>query len=89
EGIIASAARQSETQRVTEEWLEDEPRLRVVRVEIDGSAVEVLISGEGTVPSVSELEASLEEALNTEVVVLVEYFPSEIVSSGLQDVADP
>ncbi|MGI9665621.1 MAG: DUF389 domain-containing protein, partial [Acidimicrobiia bacterium] len=89
EGIIASAARQSETQRVTEEWLEDEPRLRVVRVEIDGSAVEVLISGEGTVPSVAELEASLEEALNTEVVVLVEYFPSEIVSSGLQDVADP
>lgn len=81
EGIVASATRQSETQRVVEEWLENEPRLRLARVEIDGQEVEVLISGEGAVPSVASLEESLEEALDTDVDVIVEYFPSEIIRS--------
>lgn len=84
EGIIASASRQATTQDVVKDWIEDEPGLRVARVEVDGSDVSVRISGEGDVPSIDTLEQSLEEELGVDVTVTVEYFPSVYFDSERQ-----
>ena len=84
EGILASATRQATTQEVVEEWLEDQPGLSVLRVEVSENEVALRVSGEGVLPSVSELEQELEEELGTDVAVLVEYFPSETVTSDSQ-----
>ncbi len=81
EGIIASATRQATTQMVVEEWLEEHPDLSVLRIEITGEDVLLRLSGEGDIPSVTELEQELEQELDTDVAVVVEYFPSEIVTS--------
>ena len=81
EGIIASASRQSTTQQVVDEWIAESPLLRVVRLEIKGSAVDIRISGEGEVPSVADLEDDLEAALGSDVTVTVEYFPSAVIVS--------
>ncbi|MDJ0790873.1 MAG: hypothetical protein QNJ71_03160, partial [Acidimicrobiia bacterium] len=84
EGILASATRQATTQEVVEEWLEDQPGLSILRVEVSENEVALRVSGEGVLPSVSELELELEEELGTDVAVLVEYFPSETVTSDSQ-----
>lgn len=81
EGILASATRQATTQEVTSEWIDEEPGLRLARVEITGSEVEAIVSGQGDLPSVTELQYMLEEALGIDVVVVVEHFPSTIESS--------
>ena len=81
EGIISSATRQSEAREVTEEWLSSEPGLSVVRVAVDGSSLDVAVTGEGELPSIEVLESSLEDALATDVTVVVEYFPSIVISS--------
>jgi uncharacterized membrane protein len=84
QGILASATRQSAGQRVTESWLSDQPGLEVMRLSVDGEDVAVRVSGEGSLPSVEDLEVQLEEELESNVTVLVEYFPSVIVSSDSQ-----
>jgi uncharacterized hydrophobic protein (TIGR00271 family) len=84
QGILASATRQSAGQRVTESWLSDQPGLEVLRFAIEGEDVAVRISGEGSLPSVEDLEVQLEEELESSVTVLVEYFPSVIVFSDSQ-----
>jgi flagellar biosynthesis component FlhA len=84
QGILASATRQSAGQRVTESWLSDQPGLEVMRLSVEGEDVAVRVSGEGSLPSVEDLEVQLEEELESNVTVLVEYFPSVIVSSDSQ-----
>ena len=84
QGILASATRQSAAQRVTESWLSDQPGLEVMRLSVEGEDVAVRVSGEGSLPSVEDLEVQLEEELEGNVTVLVEYFPSVIVSSDSQ-----
>jgi hypothetical protein len=81
QGIISSATRQSTVQGVTEDWLVDSEDLSLHLIGIFGDDVSVEISGEGDVPSVAELEASLEEALGVDVSVEVEYFPSVLITS--------
>jgi uncharacterized hydrophobic protein (TIGR00271 family) len=84
QGILASATSQSAGQRVAESWLSDQPGLEVMRISVEGEDVAVRISGEGTLPSIEDLEVQLEEELESNVTVLVEYFPSVIVFSDSQ-----
>lgn len=84
EGIIASASRQSTVQQVTEDWLADSEGITLDRVVVSTDDVTVSVSGEGDLPSVEELEVSLEEALDTNVYVDVEYFPSVRITSDNQ-----
>ncbi|MCZ7533185.1 MAG: DUF389 domain-containing protein [Acidimicrobiia bacterium] len=84
EGIIVSAARQSTAQRLTREWLKPASELTVNRVTVDGSDIAVVVTGEGTLPSIEELESDLEGEFNEDVTVTVEYFPSQIVTSDSQ-----
>ena len=81
QGIIASATRQSAGQQVTESWLADQPGMELMRFSVEGEEVAVRVSGEGSLPSVENLEVQLEEKFESDVTVLVEYFPSVIVSS--------
>lgn len=82
EGIVASATRQANAQEVIEAWIETEPGLSILRVEVNEEVVDVRISGQGEVPSIAELETALEAELGVDVEVLVEYFPSERLTSG-------
>ena len=84
EGILVSASRQSEAQNVTAEWIEPVPTLRVNKVTVSGSEVTVVVTGEGTLPSVAELEIRLESSFNDDVSVSVEYIPTELVTSDNQ-----
>jgi uncharacterized hydrophobic protein (TIGR00271 family) len=84
EGILASATRQATTREVTESWLEDESGMHVARVAITSDEVTVLVSGEGNLPSIENLEVELEEELGTDVSVSVEYFPSSVFTSDNQ-----
>ena len=84
EGILASASRQAATQEDVEEWIAHEPGLSIDRTVVSGGDVNVRISGEGDLPDVSELEASLEQSLGIDVAVRVEFFPSTVVTSDNQ-----
>ncbi len=76
EGIIASAARQSSAQRLTEEWLKDSSDLTLNKVVIATDDISVVLSGEGTVPDVNDLERELENEFKTNISLVVDYFPS-------------
>jgi uncharacterized hydrophobic protein (TIGR00271 family) len=84
EGILVSASRQGDAQRITSVWIEPVPTLRVNRVDVNGREVSVVVTGEGTLPSVDELEIRLEAAFNDDVVVVVEFIPTERVTSDNQ-----
>ncbi len=76
EGIIASASRQSTAQKVTEEWLEGAEDLTLNKVVVDTDKISVTISGEGTVPDVGVLEKTLEEEMDANISLIVDFFPS-------------
>ncbi len=76
EGIIASAARQSSAQRLTEEWLSDASDLTLNKVVVATNHISVVLSGEGIVPDVNDLEKNLEEEFKTNISLVVDYFPS-------------
>jgi len=84
EGIIVSASRQGSAQSVTELWIEPIETLRLARVSVNGSEVSALVTGEGVLPSVADLESALEEAFDDDVQVTVEYVPTEIITSDSQ-----
>lgn len=77
EGILTSASRQSSAQEVTSEWIADVEGLNLNRVTVDGTNVAVVITGQGNVPSITELNAELSETMNDNMTATVEYFPSE------------
>lgn len=81
EGIIASASRQSSAQQITEDWLADSEGLSLERVVVDVDNVSITMSGEGDLPSVAELEASLEDEFDADIFLDVEFFPSVRVTS--------
>lgn len=86
EGIIVSASRQGNAQTITAAWLEPVETLRLARVTVSGNSVSVLVTGQGALPAVLELEESLEEAFGDDVSVTVEYVPTEVVTSDSQSV---
>lgn len=83
-GIIVSAARQSTAQSVTASWIAANEDMRVNRVTVKGATISVVVTGRGEVPDVAALESSFEDAFGEPVTVTVEYFPSQIITSGDQ-----
>lgn len=81
EGIIASASRQSSVQQMTEDWLADSEGITLNRVVVNVDNITITMSGEGDLPSVAELEDSLEEEFGTDIFLDVEYFPSVRITS--------
>lgn len=81
EGILASAARQSTAQQITEDWIAADPDLTLEKVTVDNDDISVVLAGEGDVPSVEDLETSLEDAFDTQIFVDVQYFPSVRITS--------
>lgn len=77
EGILTSASRQSTAQIVTEAWLAEEDSLRLNRVQVEGDVVNVVITGEGGIPSIAELDESLSSAFGAPATAVVEFFPTE------------
>ncbi|MEE8456958.1 MAG: DUF389 domain-containing protein, partial [Acidimicrobiia bacterium] len=84
EGILTSASRQSSAQAVTEEWLGDQSNLRLNKVEVRGNEVDIIITGEGEVPSVSKLNEDLSKSFGTRTIAVVEYFPSQRLTADNQ-----
>ncbi len=81
EGILTSASRQSTARSVTELWLGDQENLELNKVEVDGSDVAIVITGEGSVPSVSDLNDDLSDSFGTPTIAVVEFFPSQHLTS--------
>jgi uncharacterized hydrophobic protein (TIGR00271 family) len=77
EGILTSASRQSTARTVTEKWLGDQVNLQLNRVEVDGSDVSIVVTGDGTIPSVAELNVELSESFGTPTIAVVEFFPAQ------------
>jgi uncharacterized membrane protein len=84
EGILTSASRQSSAQAVTEEWLGDQSNLRLNKVEVRGNEVDIIITGEGEIPSVSKLNEDLSKSFGTRTIAVVEYFPSQRLTADNQ-----
>ncbi|MEN8041583.1 MAG: TIGR00341 family protein [Actinomycetota bacterium] len=81
EGILSSATRQSAAQEATSKWLDDVDGLRVNRVEVTGDEVRVIVTGEGDLPSVSELNEMLSDAIGVPTEASVELFPSRLFTA--------
>ncbi|MEE8485901.1 MAG: hypothetical protein V3S38_05035 [Acidimicrobiia bacterium] len=77
EGILTSASRQSTAQIVTEAWSAEEDSLRLNRVQVEGDVVNVVITGEGDIPSIAELDESLSSVFGAPATAAVEFFPTE------------
>ncbi len=80
-GILASASTQSTANRTVDEWLGEDTTLRVVNVTSSADSVSVVLSGEGAVPPVDDLDRQLEERIGRPVTVEVEYVPTVIYRS--------
>ena len=81
EGIIASASRQATAQTVAEEWLSESESLDLNRVRVTGTDVEIVITGQGDVPPVADLEAALSDAMQTSVTATVQFLPTELLTA--------
>jgi uncharacterized membrane protein len=84
EGILTSASRQSLARTVTEEWLVDQDGLQLNRLEVRGTEVAVIISGEGDIPPISVLNKELSESFGAPTVARIEYFPSHVLTESNQ-----
>jgi uncharacterized membrane protein len=80
EGILTSASRQALAREVTEEWLLDQDGLQLARLEVRGTEVAVIISGEGDIPPISALNEELSESFGVATIAQIEYFPSHILT---------
>ncbi len=85
QGVISSASRQASAQLAVAEWLGEDSTLDTVRVTVDDLAVDVLLSGNGTVPPLSELEEDLTEAFGSPASIRVEYIPAEVQTYTPED----
>ena len=85
EGVLATAGRQVAAQDDASEWLGDDTDLRLVRVEVDGATVKVVLSGAGEIPSVEALEDILTNDFKTPTTVQVEYVPTLFITYSDED----
>jgi hypothetical protein len=61
--------------------LSDSEGISLDLVVVNVDEITITMSGEGDLPSVAELEASLEEALGADIFLDVEFFPSVRITS--------
>ncbi|GMQ84865.1 MAG: hypothetical protein BMS9Abin07_0430 [Acidimicrobiia bacterium] len=79
EGVLSKAGRLDGAQTAVSEWLGEDSDLRAIQVKVDGTDVEVFLTGNGDLPSVPDLADSLTDAFGTPAAVRVEYAPTEVV----------
>ncbi len=84
EGIIVSASRQGAAREATAAWIEPVETLRVARITVSGRQVSIVITGEGALPSIADLESELETSFGEDVVITVEYVPTQTITSENQ-----
>lgn len=92
EGVLSTAGRQNAAQEAVADWIGEESSLRALRINVDGTEVEVFLTGAGELPSIEELEASMTEEFGTDTTIRVEFAATSIVTysneSGL-DIQQP
>lgn len=79
QGLVVSASREAEAQRLTAEWVDGIVNLDVELVSVDGLSVEVLLSGSAQPPDKALLQESLDDAFGEPTSLRVEVFPSVVV----------
>ena len=84
EGLLTSASRQSIARDVSEAWIENEDGLQLNRVEVDGNKVTIVITGEGDLPLIADLNAELSEMFDTPTTAEIEFFPSQRLTASNQ-----
>ena len=65
------------TTQVTQEWLRDRDDYELVAVEANGDAVEVKISGDGSLPSTEDLTAALSKRTDKKLAINLVVIPSQ------------
>jgi uncharacterized membrane protein len=84
EGLLKSASRQSIARNVSEAWIENDDGLQLNRVEVDGNKVAIVITGEGDLPLIADLNAELSEMFGTPTTAEIEFFPSQRLTASNQ-----
>lgn len=84
EGILTAASRQTLAHDVTEAWLADEVGLELNRVEVKGSDVVVVVTGEGDIPLISHLDEELSASFGAPTLAEVVFFPSQHLTADNQ-----
>ena len=79
EGVLSTAGRQDSAQTVVSDWLGEDATLTALRVSVDGTDVNVFLTGTGAIPAVEDLEDSLTEAFGTPAGVRVEHAETTVV----------
>ena len=85
QGVISSASRQAAAQEAVAEWLGENSTLDTVRVNVKDFDVDVLLTGNGTVPPLADLEKDLTEAFGSPASIRVEYIPAEVQTYTSRD----
>lgn len=92
EGVVSTAARQQSAQDAVDAWLGPDTELTVTTVTVDDEEVEVVLGGNGDIPSLTDLEAVLTEDFAAPVRLRVEYVPTQVQiysrETGLVELGD-
>jgi len=79
ENVLSTTGRQDSAQAAVSDWLGDDSTLTAILVEVDGTDVDVFLTGSGELPFVPDLADSLTDAFGTPADVRVEHAPTEVV----------
>ncbi|MCH8991882.1 MAG: TIGR00341 family protein [Acidobacteria bacterium] len=79
ENVLSTTGRQDSAQAAVSQWLGDDSTLTAILVEVDGTEVDVFLTGSGELPSVPDLAESLTDAFGTPADVRVEHAPTQVV----------
>lgn len=84
-GVLKNFDRSHRAQRQVVAWLGGDSGLQLIRVTIQGEQINVLLSGNGKVPPMADLEKTLTQRFDAPVRVTVEHFPSVVITSADQE----
>ena len=81
EGVMSSSGRQRSAQTAVSEWLGDDSDLETLQIKVDGTEVNVFVSGPGEVPAIEQLETAISEAFGTRATVRVEHAATSVITT--------
>lgn len=81
-GIVNDATRETDATEITQRWLRRSPGLRLIRIDIDGAVIEVIVSGVERLPDVDRLADLLDEEVVDDPQVTVRQIPELVETSG-------
>ena len=88
EGIIVTSTRQSDAQKIVENWLEAS-EIRLITLTVEGDQVDLFLTGSGTVPDIAALEDDILEKFGDQTVVLIEHAPTIILRDSNETTLEP